>query len=96
MRRSRLYVFIVPFFYRKIALVIILTRAGLDLDPTALKKIKSHLAEDRPDTVDSGSSGDCRVDEISLGFALDVGLSPRKRRSSRLASRRGALSLQVT
>lgn len=27
-------------FYRKIALVIILTRAGLDLDPNALKRLK--------------------------------------------------------
>lgn len=27
------------FFYRKIALVIILTRAGLDLDPPAMKKL---------------------------------------------------------
>jgi len=60
------------------------------------EKIKSHRAEDRLDTVDSGSYGDCCVDEIPLGFALGVGLSPRKRHSSRLASRRGALSLQVT
>jgi len=29
-----------PLFYRKIALVIILTRAGLDLDPTALKRLR--------------------------------------------------------
>lgn len=40
-RRSRLYVlFIVLFLCRKIALVIILTRAGLDLDPIALKRLK--------------------------------------------------------
>lgn len=36
---SFLILFLSSFFARKIALVVLLTRAGLDLDPEALKKL---------------------------------------------------------
>lgn len=43
-----------------------------------------------------GSNGGDSVDEISLGFTLDMGFPPWKRHSGRLASRCGALPLQIT
>ena len=60
------------------------------------KKVKSNRTEAGFDTVGSGSCSGCRVDEISLGFAMGMGFPPWKRHSSRLASRRGVLSLQAT